>query len=177
MSRGLQVFIHRNYDAIKLIALAIILGVVILAFYTQLATNAENSTKRAKAVLEVVNIVKAENEKQTTVINRQFQALCFLLVETSGREALKQLDPPLEQQCLDLASELREQERERQASVGSSPSSDTSNPRPSASTSPKTPSNPAQQEQSTPSEPEQDLGPLLQPTVDLIDDVLGGLGL
>lgn len=109
--RSIQLFIHRFYDAIKLVMLFVIFLLVILSIFYQLEGNQRASAERGRAILAITKTISSETEKQTETINRQLQALCFLLVETSGEETLRQLDPPLEEQCRDLASELRAAER------------------------------------------------------------------
>lgn len=108
-----QLFIHRYYDGIKLILSLAILILVTYSLLNQIQINAEASKERGDAVLEVSKTIKEETAAQTEVINRQFQALCFLVVETAGADALKQLDPPLEEQCRNLAAELKEEQTEQ----------------------------------------------------------------
>lgn len=113
--RRAQVFINRYYESIKLVLLVVILALVAYTFLNTLASNAESSRHRGEAVIRIVKAIEEKTDDQTKVINRQFQALCFLLVETSGQDGLKQLDPPLEQQCRNLARELREEEKRTSA--------------------------------------------------------------
>ena len=174
MRKRVQLFIHHWYDTIKLVLLVVIVALVLLGLVANQNANAESSKQRGEAVLEIVETIKAENIKQTDIINRQFQALCFLLVETSGEEALKKLDPPLEQQCLDLANELRAQERQEEVARREAQSEQrevaTSQPAPSpqqtASPAPRT-FNP-QGRPVPPQQPEPGLGPLLQPSLDAL---------
>lgn len=106
--KNVQLFITRHYDAIKLIMLTInlaLLSYLILGFVAQTQASSE---RRSEAISQAVKQINDKTDEQTVIINRQFQALCFLIIETSGQEALKQLDPPLEEQCRDLTQELKE---------------------------------------------------------------------
>ena len=114
MRRAAQVFIHRYYENIKLVLLLIILCLVGYVTAVIVSENARTSEARGEAVIRIVESIERETDDQTKIINRQFQALCFLLVETSGSDTLKQLDPPLEEQCRNLTRELQAQEVQRQ---------------------------------------------------------------
>lgn len=107
MRRQLQIFIHRHYENIKLVLLVVILTLIGYGILAILSDSAADSKARGDAVIRIVKSVERESDKQTKIINRQFQALCFLLVETSGADTLKQLDPPLEEQCRNLTRELK----------------------------------------------------------------------
>ena len=110
-ARDVQIFIHKHYETIKLVLLFLTFGIVIYLVVSFSMANSEASRTRAEAVIDIVKSIETETDEQTKIINRQFQALCFLLVETSGEEALKRLDPPIEEQCRNLAQEIKEQER------------------------------------------------------------------
>lgn len=182
MRKRVQVFIHRWYDSIKLVLLVIIVGLVLVGLVANQNANADSSKQRAEAVLQIMRaiqdqqeLIKGENDKQTVIINRQFQALCFLLAETSGQEALKQLDPPLESQCLALTDELRATERQEQATARQEAMqqpgrTSTTAPAPSRSMSPA-PRAPQTPQPGTP--PQAVTNPLLQP----INELIRGLGL
>ena len=105
--KNVQLFIHRHYETIKLvlILLTVMLGLIILS--SAQAESNRNSRERADAVLEITRSIKRETEKQTEIINRQFQALCLVLMQVSGEDALKRLDPPIEQRCRELAKPQR----------------------------------------------------------------------
>lgn len=177
-----QLFVHRWYESIILVLLVSIAGLIIFNLFTTQNSYAESSKERGEAVIDIVKTIKEENEKQTVIINRQFQALCFLLVETSGTESLKRLDPPLEQQCLELADELRaaermkqaEAEKQRQAEESKKETSTTE----SESATPANPSSPAPQATDppkTPLQPEQSPRPILGiPLLDALLRMLGG---
>lgn len=146
--RNIQLFIHKYYDSIKLVMLVCIFALVGLGLLYQMQTNADDSKRRGEAILEITHhmskqtaSINKENNEQTETINRQFQALCYLLVEISGEEALRQLDPPIEEQCRDLAIEMR-----KDSSI-SRPVAPTPNPSPSVSRA--TPATPTQQNSAT----------------------------
>jgi hypothetical protein len=171
MRKRVQIFIHRWYDAIKLVLLVIIVGLVLVGLVVNQNANADSSKQRADAVIQIMKaikeqqeLIKDENDEQTVIINRQFQALCFLLAQTSGQEALRQLDPPLESQCLALTDELRATERQEQAQARQQESPQ-SEPATARSTSP-TPSRPKTPQPQT---PEQRSNPLLRPVIDLLE--------
>ena len=111
--KRLQIFIHKYYDSIKLILLLCILALVTYTLLSQIHLNALASKERGEAVIEITHKIQEESEKQTEAINRQLQALCFLVIETSGAQALRQIDPPLEEQCRNLASELQQEQQAR----------------------------------------------------------------
>lgn len=172
--KRLQIFIHKYYDSIKLILLLCILTLVTYSLLSQIQLNAEASKERGEAVIKLSEKIQEESRAQTEVINRQFQALCFLVIETSGTEALKQLDPPLEEQCRNLASELEQQEGdEEQASryipqvltapVATAPSNDA----PAPTIKEPTTSSPPDPEQPRPEQPGQS---------SVIDGLLKSLG-
>lgn len=147
--RNIQLFIHKYYDSIKLVMLVCIFALVGLGLLYQMQTNAEDSKRRGEAILEITHhmskqtaSINKENNEQTETINRQFQALCYLLVEISGEEALRQLDPPIEEQCRDLAVEMRSNARTQQ-------SVSTPTPQPSPSGSQVAPATPTQQTPAT----------------------------
>jgi uncharacterized membrane-anchored protein YhcB (DUF1043 family) len=93
-------------------AAVLVAGLAVAVLITQILNQVREDQKRD----EQTSAFRAEIRQQTEIINRQFQALCFLVIETSGTEALKQLDPPLEEQCRNLASELQEHGREDEVS-------------------------------------------------------------
>ena len=106
--KNVQLFITRHYDAIKLLLLSvcvILLGYIIL---TNIAESRLASERRAESIKQAVEQINAKTDEQTVQLNRQLQALCFLIVQTAGQEALKQFDPPLEEQCKNLAQELKQ---------------------------------------------------------------------
>lgn len=121
MKKRTQLFIHKHYGTIKLILLVIIFGLIAVSYLTLVTQNQEASRSRAEAVINVVESIEKETEqqtkdleldtkRQTDAFNRQFQAMCFLIIEIAGPDALKRIDPPLKEQCKNLAVELRTNE-------------------------------------------------------------------
>lgn len=105
--KNVQLFITRHYDAIKLFLLTIcviLLGYIIV---TNIEESRTASERRAEGIAEAVKQINDKTDEQTEQLNRQLQALCFIIVTVSGEEALRQIDPPLEEQCRDLTNELR----------------------------------------------------------------------
>ncbi|WP_425005745.1 hypothetical protein [Mycolicibacterium sp. S3B2] len=107
MIRQVQLFIHRYYDAIKLVMLFIILAMVGLGILYQFEINARADEERGKAILTLTSTIEDKTDGQTALQTRQMQALCYLIVQTAGEDALTQLDPPLEEQCRNLAGDLK----------------------------------------------------------------------
>lgn len=67
-------------------------------------SQAQKASKiRDEAVQEVVTAIQVESEVQTTTINRQFKAICLLIIETSGDEVLQKLDPETRKRCESLS--------------------------------------------------------------------------
>lgn len=120
----LQMFIHHQYDNIKLVLQFVIILLVIGAIVNTNAVSerlsTENSDSRA-AVLERIDNETQEQSKaieaQTEKLNQQFQALCFIIVQIAGEDALAQIDPPLEEQCRDLTAALRQNAADDAAGV------------------------------------------------------------
>lgn len=109
--KSFQLFIHRYYDSIKLILLAVILGFCMLIFasdiaskYQDVSRNNKQSAERATAVKNILSSIKNENDKQTVIINQQIRALCVVIIETAGQEGLNKLDPQSAERCKNLAS-------------------------------------------------------------------------
>jgi hypothetical protein len=69
----------------------------------QVAKNDADARERSAAVSQVAEAVKAESERQTEIINRQFRAICIIIIETSGQEGLDKLDPESRERCENLA--------------------------------------------------------------------------
>lgn len=153
--KNLQVLIHRHYDTIKLVLLVLLLFLSLGLILDSVARN----RREIEARNEVINTIKEENETQTDIMNRQFRAICFLIIETSGTEALKKLDPETQARCDTLAEEeITEQEADKPvpaqqsqqpqsssstssgSSANNTPSSDT--PQPDNSQEPQSPSEP-----------------------------------
>lgn len=183
-----QMFIHRHYDTIKLTLIVIIFILTFMAVVGQIQKNNRDTIDRADAVAEVleadkeiVKSIKAETEAQTKIINRQFRALCILIIDTSGEEGLAKLDADSRQQCERLAEDPeatqetaveqqrnREQEaRPEQSQNGQNDAGSSSNPTPNSRPIPQDNSQP-------PTEPEEPSGIRQVP---LVDGLLNFLGL
>lgn len=82
-------------------------GVAVLYIATLITASGRNqSAAQLKGVKDVITSVKAEEanqeraiKQQTAIINRQFQAICVIVIETSGQQGLQQLDPTTEERC------------------------------------------------------------------------------
>lgn len=186
MKRPVQLFIHRYYENIKLLLLVVILGLLSYAVLAILSNNAESSKDRGEGIIRIVESIERETDEQTKTINRQFQALCFLLAETAGPEALKQLDPPFEEQCRDLARQLRNEEIRATGQAPTPPSNSSEQPAPTPRHDAPSPATPRSKEPAVRPEapdvpepeqasegPEADLLPrLLNPILDPIRGLL-----
>src|SRR5690606_8805409 len=110
--KNLQIFIHRHYDAIKLGLITVIFILTFLAVIGNIQQAAQNTIERENAVKELLKAdqkttqsIKDETEAQTKIINRQFRALCILIIDTSGEEGLAKLDADSRVQCERLADD------------------------------------------------------------------------
>ena len=95
---------HRHEGVIQNILFAATVILVLVILGNQLESNSRISEERARGVTEVITSVEAENEEQTELINRQFRALCVIIIQTSGQEGLQQLDGQTQERCRNLAS-------------------------------------------------------------------------
>lgn len=102
MIKRVQLFAHRYYEAIKLFLLILVLGVAVSTVIYQMWQYEQASIGRTRAVAEVAEAVKRETEAQTDIINRQFRAICLLIVDTSGARGLERLDNITRERCEDL---------------------------------------------------------------------------
>jgi len=105
MIKKIQLFVNRYYESIKLTLLIILLGIAVFTVVNEIEQNEKASIARAAAVSQVAEAVKSETEAQTEVINKQFRALCIIIVETSGQEGLDKLDPDSRARCENLQTE------------------------------------------------------------------------
>lgn len=110
-----QLAIHRQYDNIKLILQFVIIALIIVVMINANVLSERLATQNRESTAEVVdridNETKRQSEeikKQTDQLNTQFQALCFIIVQIAGEDALRNIDPPLEEQCRDLVQGLRD---------------------------------------------------------------------
>lgn len=141
---NIQMAIHRHYDNIKLILqfiiIALIIGVMVNANIIsdrQARDSRESTAQVVDRIDQETKRQSAEIEAQTTKLNQQFQALCFIMVQIAGEYALSNIDPPLEEQCRELTQELRDD-----AAANTQPSA-TPAPR-TPTTQPTTPAAPSQ---------------------------------
>ena len=81
--------------------IAVVGGLSFLA-WQQFDLNQKAASNRLKAVESITTSIKDETDAQTKLINRQFQAMCVLIIDTSGRKGLERLDPDTQQRCRDL---------------------------------------------------------------------------
>lgn len=105
MIKRIQLFVNRYYEAIKLTLLIILLGLAVLTIMKQLESNDQASIERTRAVAQVAESVKRETEAQTEIINKQFRAICIVIVETSGQSGLDKLDPDSRARCENLQAD------------------------------------------------------------------------
>lgn len=141
----IQMAIHHHYDNIKLILQFIIIGLIILVMVNSNIIAERQSRESRESTAEVIDRIdqetkrqSAEIKEQTEQLNRQFQTLCLIAVKLAGEEALRNIDPPLEEQCRALTQELRED-----AATAAPQSSTTPAPK-TPTTQPTTPAAPSQ---------------------------------
>lgn len=110
----IQMAIHTHYDNIKLILQFVIIGLIILVMINANVISERQASQNRESTAEVVDRIDEETkrqsaqiEEQTRKLNQQFQALCFIMVKIAGEDALRNIDPPLEEQCRTLTQELR----------------------------------------------------------------------
>jgi hypothetical protein len=95
----LQLAINRHYNVIRLFLLVIIVILAGLLFYEKLSDVQRANRVKDQAVKQVVSDLHHKSDQQTQIIKDQFQALCVIVVQTSGRKGLKKLDPAVQQRC------------------------------------------------------------------------------
>lgn len=105
-----QEFIHKYYDSIKLFLMMAILGLVAYGLFYQIDQRADDLADRQVAVQTIVqgqknetDEIKKELSRQSDIINRQFTALCIIIIDTSGTQSLDKLDPDTRARCQRLA--------------------------------------------------------------------------
>jgi hypothetical protein len=103
--KRIQFAINHYYDSIKLFLLVCIFGLVAYGLYYQNNVNSGEIQDRQKSQATIIDAIKNESEAQTKTINRQFKALCVIVVETSGQEGLDKLDADTRESCEKLADE------------------------------------------------------------------------
>lgn len=121
MKYGIQLFIHRYYESIKLTLLIVLVALSVIIILNQIETNNTAAEGRTAAVGTVLDNIKNESENQTEIINRQFRAICIIIIETSGQEGLDKLDPETRSRCENLDAPSQEAE-EAQPSAQATPS-------------------------------------------------------
>lgn len=117
----IQMAIHRHYDNIKLVLQLVIIGLIVVVMINAnvltdriTSTNQESAAEIAGRIDRETQLQSEEIKRQTDQLNQQFQALCFIIVQIAGEDALRQIDPPLEEQCKALVQELREETETQQ---------------------------------------------------------------
>jgi hypothetical protein len=155
--KRVQLYIHKHFQTIMLvIILALMLGLLV-----SFLANFESSAKqRGEAVKEVVRVFSVENEKQTELINdqfdvvkRQFSAICVLMIEVSP-QSLERLDKATQQRCRQLDREEAEDAAQRASERRSGTSTSSSSSQRSTAPAPG-PSKPrGNTEPPNPTEPE-----------------------
>lgn len=178
MTKRVQLFIHKWYDTIKLSMIICILVLTGFGILNVIALNADESRERGEAVIKVTEQISRENDEQTDKINRQFQALCFIIIQTAGREALSQLDPPLEDQCRNLTAELKKRDaatEKRDSSTQQQQKPRRADSQEQPQEAPERPSAPSQPSEPTPEPRPQPsvLERVLEPVNNLLRGVLG----
>lgn len=181
--KRVQVFVHKNYESIKLVLLVIIFLMAFVTITHQIQKNNQDAIDRAEAVesvldadRQIIDAIKNETNEQTVIINRQFRALCILIIETSGQEGLQKLDPDSRARCEQLAEDTEFIEDgttrgnslgtrdSRQRPLGSQSASSSNNTPPSQTPQHENPQNP-------PSNPEP---PKQQSIIPLVDEPVIG---
>ena len=167
--KNVQLFITKHYDAIKLLLLSVCVILLSYIILTNIAESRLASERRAESIEQAVEQINAKTDEQTVQLNRQLQALCFLIVQTAGQEALKQFDPPLEEQCKNLAQELKQAPTKPEPTY-QSPPTQAENKQPIIE--PAKPSDiPSQAPESVSPEPKG----FIPKVIDTVDNVLKGL--
>lgn len=115
MATKIQMAIHRHYDNIKLVLQFVIIGLIIMVMVNANLISDRQTAVTQGSTAEVIDRIEAETkrqseqiEAQTNKLNQQFQALCFIMIKVAGEDALRNIDPPLEEQCKALTQELRD---------------------------------------------------------------------
>lgn len=110
--KRLQLFINRYNDFIKLVILLFVVAVFVLTILGQIQKNNRDSaardqeaSERAESQDAIIKAIRDEAATQTSITSRQFRALCILLIDISGMEALNRLDPETRARCEGLAAE------------------------------------------------------------------------
>lgn len=98
----IQLFVNRHYDGLKLLLLVVILVLSSILVLGQLSDSRRRAEERDQATEAVVRSIQRQTDHQTQIIKDQFQALCIVIINTSGPQALRQLDPATEQRCRDM---------------------------------------------------------------------------
>lgn len=152
--KTIQLFIHRNYEAIRLSLLVVLVLLSAFAILSQLAYNDAAARRRAAVVSDVAEQVRIENENQTKIINRQFRALCIIIIETSGQEGLDKLDPESKKKCENLSMSESEELSGESVSPSAQTQSSPASPSSSANNTPHDSTPQPDNSQSEPSQPE-----------------------
>lgn len=173
----IQMAIHHHYDNIKLILQFIIIGLIILVMVNSNIIAERQSRESRESTAEVIDRIdqetkrqSAEIKEQTEQLNRQFQTLCLIAVKLAGEEALRNIDPPLEEQCRALTQELRDDAAVETTPAPQSPNTQPATPPTGSTTQP----DPRQETPSGGKPPENTNRSWL---LDGVDNLLNGLGL
>lgn len=181
----IQMAIHTHYDNIKLILQFVIIGLIVLVMINANVISERQATQNRESTAEVVDRIDEETkrqsaqiEEQTRKLNQQFQALCFIMVKIAGEDALRNIDPPLEEQCRALTQELRNDETQQTLPQRQSNTSQVPTAPPATPTEPRdnaqTPSNPPTNSGGGGTPPPQNNQSWL---LNGVDTLLNGLGL
>lgn len=181
---SVQVFIHRYYEVIKLTLLVVLIILSVFTILSQLAQNEENRERDVANVADLAEAVRIEseasrkeNQGQSELINRQFRALCIIIIETSGQEGLDKLDAESRARCENLSTEeaeeppVSEQDSRQSQSQGNNGTSSNNTPnsnngQPDNSQQPQSPTPPEEQNPPlAPSPPPQSIIPFVDDPV------------
>lgn len=101
--KNIQMFIHKYYDVIKLVLSVLNIGLVMFLILYAQSLQAQSAKTRGELIVEITQSIQRETKEQTKIINRQFKALCLLIVEQGGQTALDKLDTDTRRRCETLA--------------------------------------------------------------------------
>lgn len=105
MIKGIQLFIHRYYNAIKLLMQFITIGLLLFLIQYAVSLSAQGAEARRDLIIEITQSIQKETRKQTDTLNKQLEALCLVVIQTAGKDALDTLDPEIRNKCTSLADE------------------------------------------------------------------------
>lgn len=105
MIKGIQLFIHRYYNAIELLMQFITIGLLLFLIQYAVSLSAQGAEARRDLILEMAKSIQDETREQTKTLSKQLEALCLVVIQTAGKDALDSLDPDIRNKCTTLTEE------------------------------------------------------------------------